>query len=157
VGILGPVVFPGSLLVGSDSSTTTVTSPSFNGRTYVVGDLVHGGGSGSGQELHTYPYRGLLPSCASPTTSPSGSGSPSGSASPSSSPSGSASSSSPSGSASPSSSPTSTLSPDGPDDPALASTGLPLSELALLVGMGLLVFGAAAVGLTARREDLRKR
>ena len=162
VGILGPIVFPGSVLVGSDSSTTTVTSPSFNGRTYVVGDLVHGGAGGSGQEFHTYPYRGLLPSCSNPTTSPSGSGSPSGSASPSSSPSGSASpssspSSSPSGSASPSLSPTSTLSPDGPDDPALASTGLPLSELALLVGMGLLVFGAAAVGLTARREDLRKR
>jgi len=65
VYLSGSAQFPGSVLAANEVSTTTVSFPGINGRMYVAGNLVHtsrpGGG---GEELHAYPYRGQLPSCA---------------------------------------------------------------------------------------------
>ncbi|WP_375002904.1 choice-of-anchor A family protein [Aeromicrobium sp. CTD01-1L150] len=62
VGVHGSAQVPGSILVGSPTSTTTITTPGTNGRVLLAGSLVHGGGGG-GEELHAYPFNGTLPPC----------------------------------------------------------------------------------------------
>jgi choice-of-anchor A domain-containing protein len=52
VDVGGTGQLPGSLLVGSSPSTTTLAGPGTNGRVWVAGDLVHAGAG----ELHAYPY-----------------------------------------------------------------------------------------------------
>ncbi|MDR7087235.1 choice-of-anchor A domain-containing protein [Aeromicrobium panaciterrae] len=59
----GSAQVPGSILVGPTTSTTTITSPGTNGRVLLAGNLVHGGGTASGQEMHAYPFKGTLPPC----------------------------------------------------------------------------------------------
>ncbi|WP_036950334.1 DUF5979 domain-containing protein [Luteimicrobium xylanilyticum] len=58
----GATQFPGSILVGETTSTTSVGFSGTNGRIYTPGDLVHSGAatSTSGDELHTYPFTGAL-------------------------------------------------------------------------------------------------
>lgn len=51
VTVSGEAQLPGSLLVGSAASTTTLDGAGTNGRVLVAGDLVHTGG-----ELHSYPF-----------------------------------------------------------------------------------------------------
>ncbi|MFE6747173.1 choice-of-anchor A family protein [Kitasatospora purpeofusca] len=57
--------FQGSFLIGEQASQTTVTLAGVNGRFFTTGSLTHtslavGGG---GQEFHSYPFNGDLPSC----------------------------------------------------------------------------------------------
>ena len=52
VDIGGQAQLPGSLLVGSGASTTTLHGAGTNGRVLVAGDLVHAGAG----ELHSYPF-----------------------------------------------------------------------------------------------------
>ena len=52
VDVAGQAQLPGSLLVGSGASTTTLRGAGTNGRVLVAGDLVH---TGAG-ELHSYPF-----------------------------------------------------------------------------------------------------
>ncbi|MFB7376124.1 choice-of-anchor A family protein [Kitasatospora purpeofusca] len=59
--------FQGSFLIGEQTSQTTVTLAGVNGRFFTTGSLTHtslpvGGG---GQEFHSYPFNGDLPSCGS--------------------------------------------------------------------------------------------
>ncbi len=74
VDLAGSGQFQGSVLVGEQSSTTTVKLPGVNGRMFTTGSLTHtsaatGGGS---QEFHAYPFNGDLPDCGTgpepPTT-----------------------------------------------------------------------------------------
>ncbi len=51
VDIGGEVQLPGSLLVATPGSVTSLDVAGTNGRTFVAGDLVHRGG-----ELHSYPF-----------------------------------------------------------------------------------------------------
>ncbi len=66
----GGAQFQGSVLVGKQGSTTTVSVPGMNGRFFTVGSLVHT--STSGAEMHNYPFNGDLPDCRDqrPTPSP---------------------------------------------------------------------------------------
>lgn len=52
VRVTGAAQLPGSLLVGSEASTTVVEAAGTNGRLLVAGDLVHAGAG----ELHSYPF-----------------------------------------------------------------------------------------------------
>ena len=52
VDVAGQAQLPGSLLVGTGASTTTLRGAGTNGRVLVAGDLVH---TGAG-ELHSYPF-----------------------------------------------------------------------------------------------------
>ncbi|MEK2489028.1 choice-of-anchor A family protein [Kitasatospora purpeofusca] len=57
--------FQGSFLIGEPASQTTVTLAGVNGRFFTTGSLTHtslatGGG---GQEFHSYPFNGDLPTC----------------------------------------------------------------------------------------------
>ena len=66
VQLIGSGMFQGSVLAGNPGGTTTVTLPGTNGRFFTAGDLVHGssaGQGGGGQEFHSYPFTGDLPSC----------------------------------------------------------------------------------------------
>ncbi|WP_328957376.1 choice-of-anchor A family protein [Kitasatospora purpeofusca] len=59
--------FQGSFLIGEPASQTTVTLAGVNGRFFTTGSLTHtslpvGGG---GQEFHSYPFNGDLPTCGS--------------------------------------------------------------------------------------------
>ncbi len=65
----GGAQFQGSVLVGRQGSTTTVSVPGMNGRFFTVGSLVHT--STSGAEMHNYPFDGDLPDCGGQTPSPS--------------------------------------------------------------------------------------
>ncbi|GAB6937599.1 DUF5979 domain-containing protein [Isoptericola variabilis] len=57
----GGAQLPGSLLVGSASSTLDQSYSGVNGRTYTPGDLVHSNTlGGSGKEFHAYPFDGAL-------------------------------------------------------------------------------------------------
>ncbi|MFH8347141.1 choice-of-anchor A family protein [Streptomyces sp. NPDC018045] len=64
----GGAQFQGSVLVGKEGSTTTVSVPGMNGRFFTVGSLVHT--STSGAEMHNYPFNGDLPDCREPSPSP---------------------------------------------------------------------------------------
>ncbi|MFE6871126.1 SpaA isopeptide-forming pilin-related protein [Kitasatospora sp. NPDC057692] len=66
VNLVGTGQFQGSILVGEQTSQTTVTLPGVNGRVFVTGDLIHTSSptGGGGQEFHAYPFDGSLPDCA---------------------------------------------------------------------------------------------
>ncbi|MFF8836555.1 choice-of-anchor A family protein [Streptomyces sp. NPDC015130] len=68
----GGAQFAGSVLVGNQASTTTVTMPGTNGRFFTTGNLTHASEptGGGGQEMHAYPFDGDLPSCGEPTPTP---------------------------------------------------------------------------------------
>ncbi|MGW0119636.1 choice-of-anchor A family protein [Streptomyces sp. NPDC003327] len=69
----GTAQFAGSVLVGNQASTTTVTMPGMNGRFFTTGNLTHASevSGGGGQELHAYPFNGDLPACdEKPTPTP---------------------------------------------------------------------------------------
>ncbi|MFH9421097.1 choice-of-anchor A family protein [Streptomyces sp. NPDC017529] len=68
VDFKGGAQFQGSVLVGRQGSTTTVSMPGMNGRFFTVGSLNHT--STSGAEIHNYPFTGDLPDCGEPTPSP---------------------------------------------------------------------------------------
>ncbi|MFD4376311.1 choice-of-anchor A family protein [Streptomyces sp. NPDC058486] len=61
----GTAQFAGSVLVGDQASSTTITMPGMNGRFFTTGNLTHASepGGGGGQEIHNYPFNGDLPSC----------------------------------------------------------------------------------------------
>ncbi|MFE0172936.1 choice-of-anchor A family protein [Streptomyces sp. NPDC059002] len=66
VEIKGTGQFQGSVLVGNQSSMTTVSVPGMNGRFFTTGSLTHTSAAtgGGGQEFHNYPFEGDLPDCA---------------------------------------------------------------------------------------------
>ncbi|WP_031011611.1 choice-of-anchor A family protein [Streptomyces sp. NRRL F-5727] len=69
----GTAQFAGSVLIGNQASTATLTMPGMNGRFFTTGDLTHASepGGGGGQEIHNYPFDGDLPSCdEDPTPTP---------------------------------------------------------------------------------------
>lgn len=68
VDLAGTGQFQGSVLVGEQSSMTTVTLPGVNGRFFTTGSLTHTSAAtgGGGQELHAYPFDGDLPDCGDP-------------------------------------------------------------------------------------------
>ncbi|WP_414938723.1 choice-of-anchor A family protein [Amycolatopsis sp. cmx-11-51] len=81
VKIAGGAQFQGSVLIGDQGSTATVTASGMNGRFFTTGNLVHSSEAtgGGGQEFHAYSFNGDLPECGStPTTTPSSSTSSSG-------------------------------------------------------------------------------
>ncbi|NML48866.1 choice-of-anchor A family protein [Streptomyces sp. R302] len=61
----GTAQFAGSVLVGNQASTATITMPGMNGRFFTTGNLTHASepGGGGGQEIHNYPFNGDLPDC----------------------------------------------------------------------------------------------
>lgn len=65
VSFQGTGQFQGSVLVGNQASTTTVTIPGMNGRFFTTGSLLHTSSAtgGGGQEIHAYPFEGDLPGC----------------------------------------------------------------------------------------------
>ncbi|MFJ3813911.1 choice-of-anchor A family protein [Streptomyces sp. NPDC090056] len=68
----GTAQFAGSVLIGNQASTATVTMPGMNGRFFTTGNLTHtsAASGGGGQEFHAYPFNGDLPSCTDPTPTP---------------------------------------------------------------------------------------
>ncbi|MFF4869800.1 choice-of-anchor A family protein [Streptomyces sp. NPDC000961] len=68
----GTAQFAGSVLIGNQASTATVTMPGTNGRFFTTGNLTHASEAtgGGGQEMHAYPFNGDLPSCTDPTPTP---------------------------------------------------------------------------------------
>ncbi|WP_426403618.1 choice-of-anchor A family protein [Streptomyces sp. R-07] len=72
VAFEGTAQFAGSVLIGNQASTTTVTMPGMNGRFFTTGNLTHTSeaNGGGGQEIHAYPFNGDLPSCTDPTPTP---------------------------------------------------------------------------------------
>ncbi|MCB5910284.1 choice-of-anchor A family protein [Streptomyces pinistramenti] len=65
----GSAQFQGAVLVGPQSSRTSVSMPGMNGRFFTAGSLDHIGTAGT--EMHSYPFTGDLPDCGpEPTTSP---------------------------------------------------------------------------------------
>ncbi|MEO3978739.1 SpaA isopeptide-forming pilin-related protein [Streptomyces sp. CAU 1734] len=65
VGLRGTGQFQGSVLVGNQTSETTLTLPGTNGRFFTTGSVTHTSviGAGGGQEFHAYPFNGDLPDC----------------------------------------------------------------------------------------------
>jgi choice-of-anchor A domain-containing protein len=68
VNLIGATQFQGSVLVANPASTTRMAYSGANGRFYTNGNLIHGGGGLRGQEFHSYPFMGTLPSCTANTT-----------------------------------------------------------------------------------------
>ncbi|MEU3975550.1 choice-of-anchor A family protein [Streptomyces bacillaris] len=70
--LTGPAQFQGSVLVGQQASTTTLSMSGTNGRFYTAGSLTHtSSGTSGGQEIHAYPFDGDLPTCGpDPTPTP---------------------------------------------------------------------------------------
>ncbi|WP_338496011.1 choice-of-anchor A family protein [Streptomyces sp. SJL17-4] len=68
----GTAQFAGSVLIGNQASTTTITMPGMNGRFFTTGNLTHASETtgGGGQEIHAYPFNGDLPSCGNTTPTP---------------------------------------------------------------------------------------
>ncbi|MEU6864365.1 choice-of-anchor A family protein [Streptomyces sp. NPDC046876] len=68
IGLTGTGQFQGSLLMGEQSSETTVTLPGINGRFFTTGSVTHTSSQagGGGQEFHAYPFTGDLPECGDP-------------------------------------------------------------------------------------------
>lgn len=61
IQIGGTTQLPGSILVGSAGSRTTLGTSGGNGRVYTPGDLVHDGvGGTTGTEMHALPFDGSL-------------------------------------------------------------------------------------------------
>ncbi|MBD0708268.1 MULTISPECIES: SpaA isopeptide-forming pilin-related protein [unclassified Streptomyces] len=60
--------FQGSVLVGEQTSMSTVSVPGSNGRFFTTGSLTHTSSAtgGGGQEFHAYPFNGDLPDCGTP-------------------------------------------------------------------------------------------
>lgn len=69
VRLAGTGQLQGSLLMGEQSSMTTVTIPGINGRFFTTGSLTHTSlaDRGGGQEFHAYPFDGDLPDCSGPS------------------------------------------------------------------------------------------
>ncbi|MGW6916820.1 choice-of-anchor A family protein [Kitasatospora sp. NPDC054939] len=67
VRLLGGAQFQGSVMAGNTAGTTTIAMPGLNGRVYLAGNLIHTGTGG--YEIHSYPFDGDLPDCAT-TPSP---------------------------------------------------------------------------------------
>ncbi|WP_407563842.1 choice-of-anchor A family protein [Streptomyces sp. 184] len=65
VSFQGTGQFQGSVLVGNQASSTTVSIPGMNGRFFTTGSLTHtsAASGGGGQEIHAYPFEGDLPEC----------------------------------------------------------------------------------------------
>ncbi|MGW8375024.1 choice-of-anchor A family protein [Streptomyces sp. ODS28] len=64
IDLKGTGQFQGSILAGNQSSETSVSLPGLNGRFFTTGSVTHNsGGRGGGQEFHSYPFNGDLPSC----------------------------------------------------------------------------------------------
>ncbi|MGW1407416.1 choice-of-anchor A family protein [Streptomyces sp. NPDC002403] len=72
VGLHGTGQFQGSILIGQQSSTATLDMSGTNGRFYNAGSLIHtSAGESGGQEMHSYPFDGDLPTCGEePTPTP---------------------------------------------------------------------------------------
>ncbi|MFD7664403.1 choice-of-anchor A family protein [Streptomyces sp. NPDC059788] len=120
----GGAQFQGSVLVGKQGSTTTVSVPGMNGRFFTVGSLVHT--STSGAEMHSYPFNGDLPDCREPSPTPTPTPSPTEpSPSPTDEPSPSPTDPSPSPTDEPSPSPTDEPSPSPTDEPSPSPTDEP--------------------------------
>ncbi|MER6097094.1 choice-of-anchor A family protein [Streptomyces sp. NPDC001728] len=68
----GTAQFAGSVLIGNQASTTTITMPGMNGRFFTTGNLTHSSETtgGGGQEIHAYPFNGDLPDCTDPEPTP---------------------------------------------------------------------------------------
>ncbi|MEW2416817.1 choice-of-anchor A family protein [Streptomyces sp. NPDC046866] len=68
IDLTGTGQFQGSLLMGEQSSETTVTLPGINGRFFTTGSVTHTSSQagGGGQEFHAYPFTGDLPECGEP-------------------------------------------------------------------------------------------
>ncbi|MCX5390909.1 choice-of-anchor A family protein [Streptomyces sp. NBC_00094] len=68
----GTAQFAGSVLIGNQASTATITMPGTNGRFFTTGNLTHSSEAtgGGGQEMHAYPFNGDLPNCTDPTPTP---------------------------------------------------------------------------------------
>ncbi|GLW45447.1 hypothetical protein Stsp02_11090 [Streptomyces sp. NBRC 14336] len=64
VDLVGSGQFQGSILVGEQSSQTTVSLPGVNGRFFTTGSLTHTSAN-TGVEFHAYPFTGDLPDCGS--------------------------------------------------------------------------------------------
>ncbi|MGW2086111.1 choice-of-anchor A family protein, partial [Streptomyces sp. NPDC001880] len=72
VGLHGTGQFQGSVLIGRQSSTTTLDMSGTNGLFHTAGSLTHtSAGESGGQELHAYPFDGDLPTCDEKPTSTS--------------------------------------------------------------------------------------
>ncbi|GAA1195365.1 hypothetical protein GCM10009664_70340 [Kitasatospora gansuensis] len=148
--IMGGAQFQGSMMAAQPTGTTSISTPGFNGRVYLAGNLIQLGSSGS--EVHNYPFDGDLPECATPTPTPSPSDSPTPTPTPTPSPSPSESttpSPSPSGStpAPSSSTPAPESSSGGPTTSAPASASASASGGSQLPDTG--VGSAAPLGLAA--------
>ncbi|KQV05788.1 hypothetical protein ASE03_07695 [Kitasatospora sp. Root187] len=115
--IMGGAQFQGSMMAANPAGTTMISTPGFNGRVYLAGNLVQLGSSGS--EVHNYAFDGDLPECATPTPTPS----PSDSSTPTPTP-------TPSPSESTSSTPTPTPSPSENTPAPSSSTPVPESSSA---------------------------
>ncbi|MEU3741628.1 choice-of-anchor A family protein [Streptomyces sp. NPDC032198] len=70
VEIKGTGQFQGSVLIGQNTSDTTVSVPGVNGRFFTTGSITHtsSASGGGGQEFHNYPFVGDLPECGSTPT-----------------------------------------------------------------------------------------
>ncbi|WP_407990463.1 choice-of-anchor A family protein [Kitasatospora sp. CMC57] len=158
--IMGGAQFQGSMMAANPAGTTTISTPGFNGRVYLAGNLVQLGSAGT--EVHNYPFDGDLPECTTPSPSPSDSTTPTPSPSPSPSPSKSTPSASPSESTpAPSSStpapvsssarPVSSASMSSSGDSQLPATGAGSAAPLGLAAGGLVVTGGVAFWVARRR------
>ncbi|MEU6674720.1 choice-of-anchor A family protein [Streptomyces sp. NPDC046925] len=70
VELKGTGQFQGSLLIGQNTSDTTVSLPGINGRFFTAGSITHTSSEsgGGGQEFHNYPFVGDLPECGAKPT-----------------------------------------------------------------------------------------
>lgn len=119
----GTAQFMGSVLVGAPASTTSVVVPGMNGRFFTTGNVIHGGpGGGTGNEFHSYPFDGDLPSCAAPIPTTGSPSSSSPTASPTASP---TESPTPSPTVSPTESPTPSPTPSPTESPTASPTASP--------------------------------
>ncbi|MGW7418416.1 choice-of-anchor A family protein, partial [Streptomyces sp. NPDC054863] len=68
VDLKGTGQFQGSVLIGNQTSETSVSLPGVNGRFFTTGSLTHqsSASGGGGQEFHAYPFNGDLPGCGDP-------------------------------------------------------------------------------------------
>ncbi|QIM17141.1 choice-of-anchor A family protein [Leucobacter insecticola] len=70
IALRGFQQFQGSVLIGNPASTAQVSVPGVAGRFFTAGSILHvsePGFGGTGGELHSYPFLGEIPTCASDT------------------------------------------------------------------------------------------